>query len=495
MDLTEEFRPSEVLPAATTTQEGTVDPSLPAATNSASTSLSSVPVLVSVPDTEVVAMEVVPAAETETPAVVVSTGSTRGLSGLFPPTGAKSPFGTIGFSSTAAGTFAAPVSTFGSGIATSQPSGFNTAKAAAPQSGPFSFGASSFTPQVFGSGALKKMGSASFATTGIPTLPVSAKVNNADMGGLEGGQERERESEFVHSEESQDCYGSDRGDGEDTRGEQEREEGGDVESGGAFFEEESQSQSASSSAPFSFGSAVPSATSTATSAFGALSKASSFLSTESTGITATFGSVAPAAASGSSFGKATPFFLKSSTASTSAWGMSSASPRQGSVFGVGGDVPLPASLLKTITPTPSSTPTPGSTSTSAPVDVAVSVPVFGSGNIPSVTANPFAPLIESASDATTTAAAAAVDVSAEGVDVRVETGMTNDETAVSASEQGTHDGTTAASSPPVATIATPVPTPTAPPLRVAAGRKPKPKPAHLTAAIPAYAQVHHYITP
>jgi hypothetical protein len=384
--------------------------------------------------------------ESSTPGLFGSKGAIRVSSGLFSPQGAVASDSAAPALGAAPGPFS---SAFGSATASTSDPVFG-AKSSLPT--PFTFGTVPPKASPFGAQAKPR------GFLGLPA-PVDPPVDThvaMDQG----------DREVINAEESAGLMGTDRGDREgEERGDGDggRFECDDIEGSGSFMEEETaqapfqkpvkeiplQGIFSSSSTTSSFGilkSGTPSPFGFASTAPAEGQKVSSF------------GSVALIGSTGSSFGAAAPFFLKP-TGAVNLWSQAAGSPR------------APVAAVSAFTPasTPSSTITlPASASTSASSGVALSA-----------SASPFIP-------------AAMLE--------RVEEGESQEE--MSQMEDS------APTSTPVLRDPIPIDVPTssdAPasgpvavavaasvPVRGAAGRKPKPKPAHLTAAIPAYAHVRSW---
>jgi hypothetical protein len=367
----------------------------------------------------------------------------RGTAGLFSPQGAVASDTSAPAQVAASGPFSGA---FGSATASTADPIFG-AKSSLPT--PFTFGTVPPKASPFG---------AQTQPRGFLGLPAAVDPPTATHVAMDQS-DRER----INAEESVGFMGGDRGDREgEERGDGDggRFECEDIEGSGSFMEEETAQPAfqkppkeipppgifASSSAPSSFGilkSGTPSPFGFASTAPAEGQKLSSF------------GSVALSASTGSSFGAAAPFFLKP-TGAVNLWGQAAGSPR----------VPVVAVSAFTPSTTPSSTIThPASTSAS-------------SGGALSASASPFIPaaMMERVEEGE----------SQEEMNQMEESAPTSTPVLPDPIPIDVPTSSDAPASEPVAAAAAAA---ASVPLRGAAGRKPKPKPAHLTAAITAYAHV------
>lgn len=392
----------------------------------------------------------------------VASGTNRGVSGLFPPSGNKSPFGSSFVTLAAgagvgAGAATMPIATnnlsfLSTPSSTSAPAssgvqGFGGV--ASSLSAPFTFGSAAKKGSTFGSQL--SMGFATQASTSASTsniaeaLPPSASENDAMV--LQ-----------MHSEDSMGYNTRDMAEGERER------EGGEIEDDfegtQSYFEDEhSHSQSSTFTQPMGSSFTPAPLSVPVSSSFGFSNPSSDAQKPSIFGSKTGFGSSVPSSSAGSSFVAAAPFFLLS---------QSSASPR------IGG---IPASVTGSANPFaiapslgfPASTPIPDAALALVPV----STPAL------SITSTPFSSPVP------------AVELSAPtGVPVVIssEVAVPSSDSSLAATSATLPTATPTPASTPVAT--TPVVSVPAPaPARQPAGRKLKPKPAHLVAAIPAFAQV------
>lgn len=383
-----------------------------------------------------------------------ATGTNRGVAGLFPPSGNKSPFGSS-FGTMGAGAGA------GAAVTPAATSGLSFLGAATSTSTSTATPTPSNPPFLFGSGAKKGSSFASQHTMGFSGLGATSASPAAEV--VPPPATAESEAMVIHSEESTGYVNRDM-----TEGEGVGEVEDDFDGAHSYFEDE-HSRSSTFTQPMgstftpaplsvppssSFGFSNPSSEAQKPSIFG---------SKRPLGETS-FGSSVSAGSAGSSFGAAAPFFLL---------GQSSASPRIGIAPAVTGAINPFAVTPAAALPTPDAAPA----VSAAPTPFSSSVPTDShAAAVPIESRQAGMPLAHSLSAVTP---------------VDPPTPAPTPTPIQIASTLSTPAPTQIAASltPTPVPIAASLSNPTPAPARQAQGRKLKPKPAHLVAAIPAYAPV------
>ena len=398
----------------------------------------------------------------------VASGSNRGVSGLFPPSSNKSPFGSS-FVTLAAGAGAgvgAGASTMP--IATNNLSFLGTpSSTSAPASGGVQgFGgvASSLSaPFTFGSAAKKGSTFGSQLSMGFATGAPTSNISNIAEALPPSASESDAMVLQMHSEDSMGHISRDMAEGEGGEIED------DFEGTQSYFEDEhSHSQSSTFTQPMGSSFTPAPLSVPVSSSFGFSNPSSDAQKPSIFGLKRTlgetgFGSSVPSSSAGSSFVAAAPFFLLS---------QSSASPRIGGISGAvtGSANPFAiAPSLGFLAPTPDAALSPASALVPVPVPALSIASTPFSSPVPVELSTPADVQVVSRGEAVS---------SIDSFSAAASTGLPTP----------TPTPTPTPAFTPVATTPV-VPVPAPAPARQAAGRKLKPKPAHLVAAIPAFAQV------